>query len=358
MPSLGFRRRHIVLSASLYIRAGILNSLLVVHRAARVSEPEGMRLNMRSLLTMAAPMAVGGQAVIEGVMMRAKNKLAIAVRKSNGEILVEERPWFSLVVHPILKKPFLRGFPVLMETMVNGIKALNFSAMQAADDDSEDGGELTSWHLVLTMVLAVGAALGLFVVLPHFAALGVEWFGLSGDVDSLSFHLWDGAIKMVVFVGYIFAISYIPDIRRVFQYHGAEHKVIWAWEEGKELSPAATFGFSRLHPRCGTAFLLFVLVISIMLYAVLVPFLLTFYAPEHFVIKHLYIVGMKLFLMIPVSNIAYEMIKFSGKFNKNILCKMMCWPGMMMQLLTTKEPDESQIEVAIAALQCAVNGEE
>jgi uncharacterized protein YqhQ len=243
-----------------------------------------------------------------------------------------------------------------METMVNGIKALNFSAMQAAEGDDE--AELSTWHLVLTMVLALGAALGLFVVLPHFLSVALEELGVAGDVDSLSFHIWDGAIKMIVFVGYILAISYIPDIRRVFQYHGAEHKVIWTWEEGRELSPAATHFYSRLHPRCGTAFLLFVLAVSILLYTVLVPFLLTFYSPDHFVIKHLYIVGMKLFLMIPVSGIAYEMIKFAGKYSKNVLCKIMCWPGLMMQILTTKEPDDSQIEVAIAALQCAVNAEE
>ena len=315
-------------------------------------------MNLRGLFAFAAPQAVGGQAVIEGVMMRAKDTLAIAIRKADGEIVTEVRPWFTLVRHPWLKKPFLRGFPVLMETMVNGIKALNFSAIQAAEDDDEEGGELTTWHLVLTMALALGAALGLFVVLPHFLSVGMEQLGLAGDVDSLSFHVWDGIIKMVVFVGYILAISFIPDIRRVFQYHGAEHKVIWTWEGGRELSPDATRFYSRLHPRCGTAFLLFVLAVSIMLYAVLVPYILTFYSPENFIVKHLYIVGMKLFLMIPVSCVAYEMIKFAGKYSKSFICKLMCWPGLVMQLLTTKEPDDSQIEVAIAALRCAVNAEE
>ncbi|NDV20586.1 DUF1385 domain-containing protein [Pseudodesulfovibrio sp. JC047] len=305
---------------------------------------------------MAAPQAVGGQAVIEGVMMRAQDTLGIAIRKSDGKIVTDVRPWFTLVRHPLLKKPFLRGFPILMETMVNGVKALNFSAMQAADE--EDGGELSSWHLVMTMVIAFGAALGLFVVLPHFLSVGMEQLGWAGDVDSLSFHAWDGSIKMLVFVGYIFSISLIPDIRRVFEYHGAEHKVIWTWEDGKTLNPDSTRFYSRLHPRCGTAFLLFVLVISILLYAVLVPALLMVYSPDIFIVKHLYIVGMKLFLMIPVSCVAYEMIKFAGKYNKNIFCKLLCWPGLMMQLLTTKEPDDSQIEVAIAALKCAVNPQE
>ncbi|KAB1443900.1 DUF1385 domain-containing protein [Pseudodesulfovibrio senegalensis] len=290
-------------------------------------------------------------------MMRARNSLAIAVRKPDGEISVEVRPWFTFSSWKLFRKPFLRGFPVLMETMVNGIKALNYSASVAVEED-EEAGELTNFHLFLTLLFAVAAALGLFVVLPHFISVCMEWLGYGGDVESLSFHVWDGVFKMVVFIGYIAAISLIPDIRRVFQYHGAEHKVIWTYEEGRDLAPASARGYSRLHPRCGTAFLLFVLAVSILLYAFLVPWLLTFYSPEQFVFKHLYIVAVKLLLMVPVSNVAYELIKFSGKFNKNILCKALCWPGLMMQMLTTKEPDDEQIEVAIAALQCAVQAEE
>lgn len=314
-------------------------------------------MKAKKLLLCAAPKSVGGQAVIEGVMMRARNHLAIAVRKPDGEITVELRPWFSFSTWSLFRKPFLRGFPVLLETMVNGIKALNFSAQQAVEDD-DDAGEITNFHLALTLIVALGAALGLFVVLPHFISIAMEWLGFAGDVDSLSFHAWDGVFKMFIFMSYIAAISYIPDIRRVFQYHGAEHKVIWTYEEGRNLDPASARDFSRLHPRCGTAFLLFVLAVSIVLYAFLIPWLLTFYSPEQFVIKHLYIVALKLFLMFPVSNIAYELIKFSGKYSKNILCKLMCWPGLMMQLLTTKEPDDDQVEVAIAALKCAIQSEE
>ncbi|XPV78021.1 MAG: DUF1385 domain-containing protein [Desulfovibrio sp.] len=288
-------------------------------------------------------------------MMRAKDTLAIAVRKPDGEILLETRPWVSFAQWNFLKKPFLRGFPILMETMVNGIKALNFSAQHALDE--EEDGELTPFHIFLTMLVAIAAAMGLFVVLPHFVTVGMEWLGVSGDVDSVSFHIWDGFFKLLIFVLYILAISLIPDIRRVFQYHGAEHKTIWAYEEGKELKPSAAHFFSRLHPRCGTAFLLFVMAVSIVLYTGLVPWLLTFYTPEHFVLKHLYIVGVKLFLMIPVSNVAYEMIRIAGKYGKNIVCKIMCWPGMMMQMLTTREPDESQIEVAIASLKAALEKE-
>lgn len=310
-----------------------------------------MQLLVR-VLALAAKQSVGGQAVIEGVMMRARDTLAIAVRKADGTIHVECRPWFSLEGIGMLRKPFLRGFPVLLETLVNGIKALNFSATQAVDE--EEDGELTTWHLVLTMAVALGAALGLFVVLPHFFTVGLEWLGLSGDVDALSFHMWDGLFKLGMFVGYIVVISMVPDIRRVFQYHGAEHKVIWTWENDGELTPLATRGFSRLHPRCGTAFLLFVLAVSIVLYTVLVPWLLTFWSPSGFVLKHLYIVGLKLLLMIPVSGVAYELIKFSGRFGDSLWCKALTFPGLAMQMLTTKEPDDEQIEVAIAALKKAV----
>lgn len=305
---------------------------------------------------LSAGATVGGQAVIEGVMMRAKDRLAIAVRKPDGQILVEVRPWFSLTSAAILRKPFLRGFPVLLETLVNGIKALNFSAMQSVDGDAGEG-ELTPWHLVLTMFVALGVALGLFVVLPHFLSVAMQWLGLSGDVDTLSFNAWDGGFKMLMFVGYIGAISFVPDIRRVFQYHGAEHKVIWAFESGNEVTVASARSNSRLHPRCGTSFLLFVLAVSILLYTALVPYLLTFYKPETFLFKHLYIVSMKLLFMVPISCIAYEIIRFAGKFSTNVLCRMLCWPGLVLQVMTTKEPDDSQIEVAMAALKCAVSEE-
>lgn len=306
---------------------------------------------LKSSLLMSAAKTVGGQAVIEGVMMRSKKNLAIAVRRPNGEIVVEERPWFSMTP-AFLNKPFIRGFPIFLETMVNGVKALNYSATQALDE--EEDGELTSFHLILTMIVAIGAALGLFVVLPHFFSIGMEWLGFSGDVDSFSFHIWDGAFKMAMFIGYILSISFVPDIKRVFQYHGAEHKVIWAYESGKDLTPGSAKTFSRLHPRCGTAFLLFVLVVSIVLFTIFVPLIVEVWAPEHFIVKHLYIVGIKLIMMAPISAIAYELIKAAGKNVGNRFCKVLCLPGMGMQLLTTKEPDEQQLEVAIAALNQAV----
>jgi len=313
-----------------------------------------MRIGAAIRALIAATHSVGGQAVMEGVMIRSKDRLAIAVRKPDGTIEVQTRPWFSLTGNKWLRKPFVRGFPVLLETLVNGVSALNFSAQKALE---EDEAELKPWALVMTMAASIGFALLLFVVVPHLFSLGMKAWGLSGDVEKLSFHAWDGLFKLLVFIGYIVAISFVPDIRRVFQYHGAEHKAIWAYESGAALSPEGARSYSRLHPRCGTAFLLFVLAVSIALYAFLVPLILTWYVPQGAVLKQVYIVVLKLFLMVPVSCVAFEMIKFAGKFHENLFCKALSGPGLFMQLLTTHEPDDSQIEVAIAALKGALGDE-
>ncbi len=309
------------------------------------------RLPLLPLLAAAAPV-VGGQAVMEGVMMRDKDRLAIAVRRPGGDIFLDVRPWFSLTAAKLLRKPLLRGFPILLETLVNGIKALNFSAQIAVEE--EEGGEIGPWAMALTLAASIGFALLLFVVAPHLFSLGMKAVGLSGGVEDLSFHVWDGLFKMLLFLGYIVAISFLPDIRRVFEYHGAEHKVIWAFEQGAPLSPDGARGVSRLHPRCGTAFLLFVLAISIALYAFLVPWLLTFYTPDAAWLKQAYIVGLKLALMVPVSCLAFEIIKLAGRFHTNIVCRILSAPGLFLQMLTTKEPDDQQIEVALAALRGAV----
>ncbi|MEW5773571.1 MAG: DUF1385 domain-containing protein [Thermodesulfobacteriota bacterium] len=305
-----------------------------------------------------APATVGGQAVMEGVMIRDRERLAIAVRKPDGSILLELRPWFTLTRWSWLRKPFVRGFPVLMETLVNGVKALNFSAEVAGEAPAGEGGEagvgeIKPWHLVLTLAAAIGLALFLFVVLPHLMALGLGVLGWSGDTDSLSFHVWDGVFKMAVFLGYLGAVSLVPDIRRVFQYHGAEHKAIWAYEQGGELTPEGARSYSRLHPRCGTAFLLFVLTISILLHAVLIPGLTALWAPSGAALRQTYIVAVKFLLMIPVSALAYELIRYAGRKTETLLCRILCWPGLLMQRLTTFEPDDSQLEVAIVALKGA-----
>jgi len=311
-----------------------------------------MSILLRSfVLALAAqPANIGGQAVMEGVMMRNGDSYALALRRADGEIVADRKPWFSLT-RGWLKAPFVRGFPTLIETLVNGVKALNASAICSAEGEGE---EIKGWHLVLTMVLAIAMAVGLFVVAPHVFSLGMQWLGLGGGVEGVSFHLWDGLFKFLIFIGYILAISLMPDIRRVFQYHGAEHKVIRAFESGEDVSPSATRRFSRLHPRCGTTFLLFVLSLAIILHTVTVPLLLMVWTPDNAVIKHMGILAFKLALMIPISALAYEIIRYAAQLGDSLWGKLLRAPGMFLQLLTTWEPDSEQLEVAIVSLAVAL----
>ena len=300
-------------------------------------------------------LAVGGQAVMEGVMMRNDDMLSIAVRKPDGTIISQQRGWFTLLKFPIMRRPFLRGFPILLETMVNGIKALNFSAEVAV---AAEGEELKPWQIALTLMVAIGFAVLLFVVLPHMVTIGMNLLGFSSGLKGLTFHLWDGFFKASIFIGYIVAISQLSDIRRVFEYHGAEHKVIWAYENREdEISVETATRQSRLHPRCGTTFMLFVMAISILLHAVLVPLVLVFWQPNNTIIEHAGILFFKLFLMIPISAIAYETIRHAAKLSSGIIAFVLRAPGMLLQKLTTREPDASQLEVAIVALHEALGND-
>lgn len=303
---------------------------------------------------------VGGQAVMEGVMMRHADRLALAVRRSDGSIHVETWRWFSLTSAAWLRKPMVRGFPVLLETLVNGIKALNHSAVLAAEAPAGEEGreagadEIKPWHLVLTLMASIGLALGLFVVVPHLFSMGMQALGLGGGMEGVLFHVWDGVFKLAIFLGYILAISYVPDIRRVFQYHGAEHKMIWAHEKGQPLEPDYARAFSRLHPRCGTTFLLIVLSLSICMHTILVPQLLALYTPESTALKHAYVMAGKLLLLVPVSAMAYEAIRLAGRHEGSAFCRFLSGPGLCLQRLTTFEPDDEQLEVAAAALCAAL----
>ena len=299
-----------------------------------------------SLLSKACP-TVGGQAVMEGIMMRYQDHYALAIRHANGNIIAERKDWFSLTQHILLKKKFIRGFPILLETLVNGIKTLNRSAEYVAESEQE---KIETWHIILTMIVAIGLAVILFVVVPHILSMGMTWINLGGDVETLSFHLWDGFFKCGIFIGYIVAISLLPDIRRVFQYHGAEHKVIHAFEDGGNITVHKAMLMSRLHPRCGTTFLLFVICISIVLHAILVPFLLNIWTPESNVYKHTITLFLKLLLIIPISSLAYELIHFAARMNDNYIGSFLRAPGLALQMLTTYEPEYDQIEVGIVAL--------
>jgi len=305
-----------------------------------------------------AKISVGGQAVIEGVMMRAPNALAIAVRKPSGEVVVKEDVWRSLTQrYKFLKWPLIRGSVVLIETLINGLQALSFSASQALEGEKggvKEEGKLSSWTLGLVMAAAFGIGILFFIVLPHYLTgfLG-HFFQQDLGVESLYFHLIDGIIKVLFFIGYIYLISFMQDIQRIFQYHGAEHKCIYTYEAGEELTVSNARKYSTLHPRCGTAFLLVVFLISIVLFSVIFPFLPKFPTLGKGLTNLIYI-GIKLPLIFPIAGLAYEVIKLSGKKPDHPALKIIIAPGLWLQRMTTKPPTDDQIEIALRALQGAL----
>lgn len=279
--------------------------------------------------------------------MRNGDAFALAVRRPDGQIVVELRPWFCLTRRGFLKKPFLRGFPLMLETLINGIRALHVSARESGGSPDSD---VKGRHLLLALSAALTMAIGLFVVVPHLLSLIMTQSGLGADVEGISFHIWDGVFKFVIFISYILAVSLLPEIRRVFRYHGAEHKTIRAYEAGDEITARNALRHSRLHPRCGTTFVLFVLSLAIVLHTVSVPPLLRLWPMENPFARHATAIGFKLLLMIPISAIAYELIRWTAQLGDGLWGKLLRGPGMLLQLLTTWEPDEAQLEVAAAAL--------
>jgi len=296
---------------------------------------------------------VGGQAVIEGVMMRAPKGLAIAVRRPNGEILIKEDKWRSLSERwSFLKWPFVRGSIIILEALINGIQALTFSANQALEEEEESLG---SGALFLTVFLGLGAGIVLFVILPHvISGLMGRLFGVRLGVEDFVFHLIDGAVKIIIFLCYIWFISFFKEIRRVFEYHGAEHKSVYAYEAGETLNIENAKKFSTLHPRCGTAFILVVLLISIFFFSIVFPFVLTLEDVPGFMNQIITIV-MKILFIFPIAGLAYEIIRFSSRHMDRGLIRLAVLPGLWVQKLTTREPSDDQIEVALAALDRALN---
>lgn len=278
---------------------------------------------------------VGGQAVIEGVMMRGFGKVATAVRKPDGEIDVQLKPVKSVAdKYPILKLPFLRGSVTLFESLILGIRALSFSAQTAGEEDEQ----LSDREMAGTIFFALILAAVLFIAIPTFAAKFLKTL----TEDPFLLNVAEGFVRMAIFFAYIFAISRMEDIQRVFQYHGAEHKTIFCYEADLPLTVENVKKFPRLHPRCGTGFLLIVMIVSIFVFAFLGW-------PE------LWLRILSRILLLPVvAGIAYEMIRFSSR-SKNSIVRAAIMPGLWLQYLTTREPDDSMIEVAIASLN-AVEG--
>ncbi len=306
---------------------------------------------------------VGGQAVIEGVMMRSQNTMTVAVRKPDGSIKVKEEFVSSLAERfPILKKPFFRGVVILIESMVYGIGALTFSANEAVEEeektsDKGGGGEISPWMTAVTIIVSFAFAILLFVVVPHFATLYIgEILPVNMGIETFTFHLIDGILKVSVFLIYIISISLIPDIKRVFMYHGAEHKSIFTYEAGEELSVDNARKYSTFHPRCGTSFIILVLLISIVIFAVTFPFLPLF--PDmNKILKNFIYILIKIPLLVPIAGISYEVIRLAGEKRDNVFLKAISIPGLWIQKITTREPTDDQVEVALAALTKAVDME-
>ena len=273
---------------------------------------------------------IGGQAVIEGVMMRGFGKVATAVREADGNIKVQVNPVSSISDRfPILKLPFLRGSVVLFESLLLGIKSLSFSAQVAGEEDEQ----LTDGEMIGTIIFAMAFACVLFIAIPTGAAKFLH----SMTDDAFMLNIAEGFLRLIIFFAYIFIISRMKDIQRVFQYHGAEHKTIFCYEADLPLTVENVKKFPRLHPRCGTAFLLIVMVVSIFVFAFLGW-------PD------LWLRILSRIILLPVvAGIAYEMIRFAGR-SKNSLVRLAIMPGLWLQYLTTREPDDSMIEVAIASV--------
>ncbi len=327
--------------------------------STRARKKKGHKAILSALL--ATPVNVGGQAVIEGVMMRSPKAMAIVVRKADGRLAIKEEPWRSLSERlSVLKLPLLRGIVVLFEALINGFQALHYSATQAMEDvdDHEDkkaetksDSALSNWAITGTLALSFLLGCGLFIVLPHLlSGMILKMMGQENSLETFAFHAIDGAIKMVLFLTYVWAIGRMKDIKRVFQYHGAEHKSIYAYEANKELTVDNARPYSTLHPRCGTAFIMVVLMVSIGMFAALLP-LFTF--PGSMPIKTVLAILAKIALMLPIAGIGYEIIKFSSN-KKTPFLKWLIIPGLLMQKITTKDPTDDQIEVALEALKRAL----
>ena len=295
--------------------------------------------------------AVGGQALIEGVMMQSKERRAIAVRKTDGEIIIKKnkiKSWLS--DKNIDRIPFIRGSFILIENMIEGINSLNYSSEFFMDEEDEEEDKFdilikkifkdkaNDVVLGIAMLFAILISIGMFVLIPTFTG------GLFSKIFSnkVILNLIEGIIRILILFTYIIIISKNKDIERTFQYHGAEHKAVYCYENNLELTIENARKFTTLHPRCGTNFLFIVMSTSIILFS--------FFGWPNPLAR----VIMRIICIPVVAGISYEIIRFLGKYN-NKLTKIVAYPGMMLQKFTTKEPDDSQLEVALAALKAVVD---
>ena len=310
------------------------------------------------------PMQIGGQAVIEGVMMRAPGSVATAVRRQDGSIAVKKEPYVSWGEKTkISKVPILRGAVGLIDMMYLGIKTLNFSAEVAmADNDAALAKKNGTPHkpptakkqshfaLVMTLLIALTVAIAIFFVTPLVLTTTLFDF----ERTAVAFNVTAGGIRIGILLAYLAAISWMRDVRRLFQYHGAEHKSVFAFELNDELAAAAAGRHSRFHPRCGTSFLLVVMFVAILSFSLLDALLISVFGELTLAVR---VVTHLPFIPI-VGGVAYEFIKFSARHGATWWGRLIIAPGLWLQIITTKEPDPSQLEVAMVALRCALGLED
>lgn len=301
---------------------------------------------------------VGGQAVIEGVMMRGPKHIATAIRRKNGQIEIWKKEFESITSKKkFLGLPLIRGFVSLIEMMILGVSTLTFSEERATLDIKEEetaagknvkekSKSVEKRETFFTFVIAFGIAFLLFGFLPYKIS---DWIGLGKE--NLWFNLFAGVIRIIFFVVYVWLISLMKDVHRLFEYHGAEHKTVFAYENKADLTPDKIQKFSTLHPRCGTSFMFFVLLISILVFSIVDTIVSHITGIVPAVIVRL---GYHMLLLPLVSGISYEVLKLSGKNIDHPLVKLMTLPGMALQRITTQPPDNDQIETALVAMKAAL----
>lgn len=278
----------------------------------------------------------GGQAVMEGVMIRSRKYIVTALRKPDGSIKVNKQPLSNLYTGKLRNLPLFRGIIVLIESLVLGIQTLFYSANEALEEEGEKVG---GWWMWLMLVVSLAFAVALFFLAPLFLT------NLLNIQDAFVFNLVDGLIRLVIFVLYLFLVSLMPDIKRVFAYHGAEHKTVNGYEAGVPLEPESVKKFSKAHIRCGGSFLFAVLIIAILVFSLVGK-------------PALWILVLSRVVLLPIiSALGYEVIYFGARHANNIFVKIILAPGMWVQSITTRHPDNGQLEVAIAAMKAAVEAD-
>ncbi len=276
-------------------------------------------------------MDIGGQALIEGVLVKTRDKIAISIRKKQRIQTKTEKT--SNISKKLSKIPFLRGIVILIDTLILGTKALIYSAKEQEEDSKE---KITNTSLTITIAISFLIGIGLFIALPLFISKLLTQ-------NRILFNLIDGLLRVAIFLAYLIIISTNSEIRRLFQYHGAEHMAIHCFESNQSLTIKNCKGFSTIHPRCGTSFIFLVLIISIILFSLVWA--------ESFFIK----LAQRILLIPVIASISYEILKFSAKRQQNPIVKVISLPGLLIQKTTTKQPDHQQLEVAIAAVKEATS---